>query len=33
MSKFTILIVDDEEYILELMTDALENEDYTVITV
>jgi DNA-binding NtrC family response regulator len=31
LSKFTILIVDDEKYILELMTDALESEDYTVI--
>jgi len=32
VSKFTILIVDDEEYILEIMTDGLENKDYTILT-
>ena len=33
MSKYNILIVDDEEYILELMSDALEHEDYKILRV
>ncbi len=32
MSKSIILVVDDEEDILELMTSALMNEDHTIIT-
>jgi len=32
MSKHTILVVDDEEDILELMTSALKNKDHTILT-
>jgi DNA-binding NtrC family response regulator len=32
MSKHTILVVDDEEDILELMTSALMNKDHTILT-
>ena len=32
MGKYTVMVVDDEEDILTLMTSALENEDYTILT-
>jgi DNA-binding NtrC family response regulator len=32
MGKYTVMVVDDEECILTLMTSAFRNEDYTILT-